>query len=413
MNKVKKFQNRNNKFTKMCEEAQLRYFELNYPMTEEESKSKKYKYWNKYPLRKDNNTQIIDYKNKDLKHMKLPDIYEWHELDPNNNIDIKELTSFLNHNYIEDRNGLFRTVYDENLLKWILTYPTNNLHLCVRTKKSKKIVGFISMQTILVQLYEEEYKTCEINFLCVHKKIRLNKLTPVMIDELLKRCVDMLDYQTYTSVFSSMNYIPTPVSLNSVKIYHRPINIEKLMEYNYCSPANNDGDKDRIVDYYRIYKHSKSTLVKLNSTHVDKVLELLNNYMTRYNYYQKYLKNEFIHTFLDNDHMCSYVYVDDDGEVKDFISYYKTKTIVLNEKKYINEGHLYLYTSVNNTIYKLFNELLVNMASDDIDVVIVMNIMENSIIIEDKFEKGEHYYYYLVNMNCMKLKNTQICKLCL
>jgi len=59
--------------------------------------------------------------------------------------------------------------------------------LGVRVKKSKKIVGFITGIPVHVMVNDKKVKMAEINFLCVHKKLRSNRLAPVLIKEVTRR----------------------------------------------------------------------------------------------------------------------------------------------------------------------------------------------------------------------------------
>ena len=57
----------------------------------------------------------------------------------------------------------------------------------VRVKKSKKMVGFITGIPVHVVVNKTNKKMAEINFLCVHKKLRSNRLAPVLIKEVTRR----------------------------------------------------------------------------------------------------------------------------------------------------------------------------------------------------------------------------------
>lgn len=51
----------------------------------------------------------------------------------------------------------------------------------VRVSRSKKLVGFISAIPATVRVKENVVQMVEINFLCVHKKLRSKRLAPVLI----------------------------------------------------------------------------------------------------------------------------------------------------------------------------------------------------------------------------------------
>ena len=56
-----------------------------------------------------------------------------------------------------------------------------------RASKSNKLVGFISAVPAHIKMYEKEKAMVEINFLCVHKKLRSKRLAPVLIREITRR----------------------------------------------------------------------------------------------------------------------------------------------------------------------------------------------------------------------------------
>jgi len=91
--------------------------------------------------------------------------------------------------YVEDKKSQFRFAYPIDFLKWALLVPgyIKNWHLGVRSKETKKLVGFISGIPIQMNLNNKSMKVVEINFLCVHKKLRSKKLAPLLIKEITRR----------------------------------------------------------------------------------------------------------------------------------------------------------------------------------------------------------------------------------
>lgn len=62
-----------------------------------------------------------------------------------------------------------------------------NWHIGVRVSKTKKLFGFISGIPIKTVINTREVKMAEVNFLCVHKKLRAKRLAPVLIKEITRR----------------------------------------------------------------------------------------------------------------------------------------------------------------------------------------------------------------------------------
>lgn len=49
-------------------------------------------------------------------------------------------------------------------------------------------VGFISAVPAHVRVYDKPVRMSEVNFLCVHKKMRSKRVAPVLIREITRRC---------------------------------------------------------------------------------------------------------------------------------------------------------------------------------------------------------------------------------
>lgn len=73
--------------------------------------------------------------------------------------------------------------YSAAFLKWCLLCPGHKLEwlVGVRVKSNNKLVGFISAIPATVRVNGRTVRMVEINFLCVHKKLRSKRLAPVLI----------------------------------------------------------------------------------------------------------------------------------------------------------------------------------------------------------------------------------------
>lgn len=67
---------------------------------------------------------------------------------------------------------------------------------------------FVSLITVCVKSFSKQ-KLVEINFLCVHKKLRAKRLAPVLIKEVTRRVnLEGIFQATYTAGV----FLPTPVA---------------------------------------------------------------------------------------------------------------------------------------------------------------------------------------------------------
>merc|ERR1719152_785728 len=83
--------------------------------------------------------------------------------------------------------AMSRTIYRNHLNGVLVTLTMMKRHLGVRVKTNHKLVGFITGIPANIQVHEGTIGMAEINFLCVHKKLRSKRLAPVLIKEITRR----------------------------------------------------------------------------------------------------------------------------------------------------------------------------------------------------------------------------------
>ncbi|MGH0169851.1 UNVERIFIED_CONTAM: hypothetical protein FKN15_001410 [Acipenser sinensis] len=82
-------------------------------------------------------------------------------------------------------------------------------HCGVRVLSNSKLVGFISAIPADIRIYDTEKRMVEINFLCVHKKLRSKRVAPVLIREITRR-VNLQGI--FQAVYTAGVVLPKPVS---------------------------------------------------------------------------------------------------------------------------------------------------------------------------------------------------------
>lgn len=90
-------------------------------------------------------------------------------------------------------------------------------------------MGFISATPADIRVYSTKIPVAEINFLCVHKKLRSKRLAPVLIKEITRRVNHKGIFQ---AVYTAGLVIPVPVS--TARYYHRTLEPKKLIEVGFC-----------------------------------------------------------------------------------------------------------------------------------------------------------------------------------
>src|ERR1700704_1046357 len=81
-------------------------------------------------------------------------------------------------------------------------------HVGVRASKSQKLVAFISAIPVALRVRQKVLRATEVNFLCVHKKLRSKRLTPVLIKEITRRCYLR---EVWQGIYTAGIVLPTPV----------------------------------------------------------------------------------------------------------------------------------------------------------------------------------------------------------
>lgn len=88
----------------------------------------------------------------------------------------------LTNNYVEDDDNTYRFDYSREFLKWALTPPGYRPEWLVGVRDEKKeLVASITGVPVTTLTEADKIKMAEINFLCVHKKYRVNKLAALLI----------------------------------------------------------------------------------------------------------------------------------------------------------------------------------------------------------------------------------------
>jgi len=132
----------------------------------------------------------------------------------------------LTNHYVEDDDNMFRFDYSIDFLRWALTPPGmyKEWVVGVRFESNKKLCGFITGIPVHINIDGKAIKMAEINFLCVHKKLRNKRLAPVLIKEITRR-VNLR--KIWQAVYTAGRLLPSPIA--KAKYYHRSLNPKKLI----------------------------------------------------------------------------------------------------------------------------------------------------------------------------------------
>ncbi|KAJ2800644.1 glycylpeptide N-tetradecanoyltransferase [Coemansia guatemalensis] len=155
------------------------------------------------------------------------DQMEWCVVDVEDEEEMKELYLLLTENYVEDADSMFRFNYSAEFLNWALKSPgfRKDWHVGVRDVSSKQLIAFISGIPMDLMVRDKTMTMAEINFLCLHKSLRGQRMTPLLIKEVTRRIHQQGIFQ---AVYTVGRLLPKPVA--TCRYFHRSLNPKKLME---------------------------------------------------------------------------------------------------------------------------------------------------------------------------------------
>lgn len=163
-------------------------------------------------------------------------------------------------------------------------------HIGVRASASRKLVAFISAVPVSLRVREKVLHASEVNFLCIHKKLRSKRLTPVLIKEITRRCYTV---GTWQAIYTAGVVLPTPVS--TCRYYHRALDWEKLYEVGFSPLPPNSKPNYQIRKYQLPQNTATSGLRPMESKDLDAVLDLLQRYLAKFNIAPIFKKDELEH----------------------------------------------------------------------------------------------------------------------
>lgn len=342
--------------------------------------------------------------------------FEWVTMDLSDENQLEEVYDLLSNHYVEDDEAMFRFKYSSSFINWTLKAPgwRQEWHVGVRASESRKLVAFISGIPVDLRVHKNVLHCSEINFLCVHKKLRSKRLTPVLIKEITRRCYLVGVFQ---AIYTAGVLIPTPVS--TCRYFHRALDWEKLYEVGF-SPLPLNSTKERQLVKYRLpNKTSTPGLRPMEAKDIENVLDLLIRYLSRLDLAQVFTKEEVEHWLLHNKEsqpkeqvIWSYVVEDPKTrKITDFFSYYLLESTVIGSKKHkvVRAAYLFYYATeaafdkdrsvLKTRLNALVKDALILAKNAKFDVFNALTLLDNPLFLEEqRFGAGDgQLHYYLFN----------------
>ncbi|KAL3743455.1 hypothetical protein ACJRO7_018707 [Eucalyptus globulus] len=329
----------------------------------------------------------------------LPNLYEWITCDIDPEETCAEVCNLLNHNYVEDDKNMFRFAYSKEFLRWALRPPgyCKSWHIGVRVKSSKKLVSFIAGVPARIRVRDNVVAMAEINFLCVHKKLRSKRLAPVMIKEVTRRVhLENIWQAAYTAGV----VLPTPIS--SCLYWHRSLNPKKLIDIGF-SRLGAGMTMSRTIKLYKLPDSTSTPGFRKMELHdVPAVTRLLRSYLNQFEVAPDFDEIDVEHSFLPKENVVdSYVVESPEShKITDFCSFYSLPSSILGNQKYsiLKAAHSFYNVATETPLRQLMNDVLIVAKQKDYDEFNALDVMQNVTFFEElKFvplDGNLHYYLY-------------------
>lgn len=291
----------------------------------------------------------------------LPDGYEWCSLDLSDEIQLREVYELLTGNYVEDDDAMFRFDYTAPFIRWALQPPNfvQDWHVGVRVASGKRrLIAFIAGVPMHLKARSTVKDCSEINFLCIHKKLRAKRLAPVLIKEITRRCNIRGIFQ---AIYTAGIFLPTPIS--RCQYFHRNLNPAKLIATGFSSQPRGVS----IARLKRMYECPTEPLLpgfrEMVESDVPTVGILLRRYMSRYDLQPILSDDEIRHNFISGrgkgepidgrrEEQVAWSFVAENPEnhtITDFVSFYHLPSTAMNSTPHqtIDAAYLFYYATTS------------------------------------------------------------------
>jgi glycylpeptide N-tetradecanoyltransferase len=280
------------------------------------------------------NSKLLFQKNK-IFPPDLPYEIEWFDLGLLKIEKINKIFSFLDYNYIEDTESLFRFHYIHEFLALALKAPSwsSFLNIGLKYKRTNKLIGVIISTPKEIIVSKNLFCAPDINFLCLNKKIRNKRFVEILIKEIERRLnLTGVKKAVYTS---SLN-LPKPLFF--CNYYHYAINKHKLVALGYLNKFTTLKPNTKPDLKFRISTETgKSNYLKVREK------------FSFYKIYRYFKVSDFLYWFKNIPGVIYIFYVENFGKIliPDMFTFYCLPSRFINKKKNLHLHSIYFFYKTN------------------------------------------------------------------
>lgn len=335
----------------------------------------------------------------------LPPGYIWDEVDVDTQTGRDEIFELLANNYVEDDDEMFRFAYAPEFVKWALRPPgwEKSWHVGVRISCTGTLVALITGIPAKLKANDHRLEIAEINFLCVHKKLRRKNFAPVLIQEITRR-INLKN--VWQAAYTAGVVLPKPCA--KARYWHRSINVKKLVDIRFTQLGRGMTMAETIEHYAMPKKIRIKGLRSMEEKDVKTVTKLLNAYFEKFKLAPIKTEEDVRHWLVPReDVVYSYVKIDErTNEATDFCSFYNLSSTVIqhsqtgadSKSSLLKAAYCYYNVATSENIEDLVQDALVLARDLGFDVFNALNVSENDKFLDSlKFGVGDgdlHYYLY-------------------
>ncbi|KAK1350371.1 glycylpeptide N-tetradecanoyltransferase [Hamiltosporidium tvaerminnensis] len=362
--------------------------------------SNSHNFWSTQPIKVGEGNGTIQVPEEIRKEpIKLPDPFVFKTF--NFEKDINALYLLLKENYVEDLASDFRLEYSRDFLAWQLNDPKAKPEYAVCLLHQTKLVGFALGKELILCVSDKVENFLSVNFLCIDRNLRNQRLAPVIIQELTRRA--NLN-GIFHAIFTSGKKLPFDFA--SSRYYHRPINTKKLIDVEFCVKPE---DENEMIEYFQINYKIRPGIRQMQNGDLPKVFELYKQECKKYDLYQVYDFKDFEYNFKNRENIF-YTYVnEEEGEIKEFFSFFVINSLLVKDLRIkVKTAYIFYYSTDNTTT--IMQEMISEAKNQGCDLVNSLLIMKNELFLEDlNFLPGNGVLnYYFFNWKTKSIENEKI-----
>jgi len=256
---------------------------------------------------------------------------------------------------------------------------------------------------------DEEPGLVEVNFLCVHKKLRSKRLAPVLIKEITRRVNRRGLFQ---AAYTAGVVLPKPIA--RCRYWHRSLNPKKLIEVGFSRLAPRM-TMARTVKLYSLPDQPQTQgLRPLREADCEPCCAKLNTFLSKFAIAPKFTVAEFRHWILTQPGVVYSYVVEEPGtkDITDMISFYSLPSSILGNDKHrkLCAAYSYYYFSTKTPLCTLMNDALILAKRLEFDVFNALDILKNDEYLKElKFGIGDgNLQYYLYNWRAAQVAPGQV-----